>query len=159
MGFLAELGRFFVKLLGALLHSLLVSVIMLILAFSLITKQFPPDFARIQKSFLDIKTQTTQATQQILDLQKKIKDKTANEEGGDSIERDVEAMEKINLAKAKLRADLLGENDEAPHTAIRSDDKELKSEIREMQAQIFKLQNRVNQLEAQTQDRKKINSK
>lgn len=129
------------KVLGSILRSLFFSIIMFVVVYSVITGEFPPNFARIKTSY--------QGLQKMAHLSREIHNKnkdlnTQYEIEGSVDDADLAALQELNLKRAEIGVSLLGE---AP-APVSETDTDLQKKIQDLQTQVFRLQQRVSELES-----------
>lgn len=132
-----------VKVVGSILRSLFVSIVMFVIVFSVITREFPPNFAKLQGSWQNLQ-QMAQLSRQIHDQNKVLKSQQAQD--GFVEDADLEKLQELNLKRAELGAGLL--NGEATGVSGSADTEALKVRVQELEKQLFRLQQRVNELES-----------
>ncbi|UOE99715.1 hypothetical protein [Bdellovibrio reynosensis] len=133
------------KVLGSILRSTLISIVMFLVVFSVITGEFPPNLSRIKTAYQSLQ-RMTQLSREIQNKQKALQNQYAAE--GMVEDADVQALQELNLKRAEIGANLLG--DAAPPEVSSKEMTELKKQVQEMQNQVFRLQQRVNELEGQS---------
>lgn len=132
------------KVLSSILRSTLISIVMFLVVFSIITGEFPPNLGRIKIAYQSLQ-RMTQLSREIQTKQKALQKQYAAE--GAVEDADVEALQELNLKRAEIGASLLGD---APLSEVSAKDmNEVKKQIQELQTQVFRLQQRVNELEGQ----------
>lgn len=141
------------KILGSVLRSLFISLVMLLIALSVITGQFPPDFDRLQKTYTSLQ-ELTKLSQEIHGHTKDAVAAASNA-AGSMEEEDIRRLEDLNSKRAELGSQLLphgGGEDSAPKAVTLAQSRtpeQLESKIRDLQQDLFRLQERVNRLESQ----------
>ena len=131
------------KILSSLVRSLFVSAVMLLIALSLLTGEFPPSLGKIQNMFAGL--------QRISDLNRNLPTiavKSLAESAADSSDADVLALQQLNKQRAEVGSSMLGAS--VPGTNSANSDIEtqnLRETVRELQRQVYKLQSRVADLE------------
>lgn len=134
---------------GALLRSLFVSLVMLVIGYSVITGEFPPNFSKAKTSWQNLQ-EMSRLSQIALDRMRK---ETGQVGGtGGSEDDDIKLLEDLNRQRAQMGAGLLpagkvpGIKDVSPtqeNTHLRR--------IQELEVQLFRLQQRVSELEDNAQ--------
>ncbi|MFV8256194.1 hypothetical protein ACNQKP_00230 [Bdellovibrio bacteriovorus] len=132
-----------VKVIGSILRSLFISIVMFVIVFSVITREFPPNFGKLQGSWQNLQ-QMAQLSRQIHDQNKILKSQQAQD--GFVEDADLEKLQELNLKRAELGAGLL--NGEAVGVSASADTEALKVRVQELEKQLFRLQQRVNELES-----------
>lgn len=143
------------KILGSVLRSLFISIVMLVIALSVITGQFPPDLERLQKTYTSVQ-ELAQISQAVHGQNNMDAGTATTGAAGSMEEEDIRKLEAINTKRAELGANLLpyGENDSS-NTKVAANaqgktQEQLESKIRDLQQDLFRLQERVNRLESQS---------
>ncbi|UXR64674.1 hypothetical protein EZJ49_00195 [Bdellovibrio bacteriovorus] len=133
------------KILGSILRSLFVSVVMFVIVFSVITREFPPNFSKLQNSWQSLQ-KMAQLSRQIHDQHQLLKGQQA---AGDGFveDADLDKLQELNLRRAELGASLLNGTSTSGAESS-AEDQALKRRVQELEQQLFKLQQRVNELEA-----------
>lgn len=132
------------KILSSLVRSLFVSAVMLLIALSLLTGEFPPSFGKLQNMFAGL--------QKISDLNRNLQTiavKSLVEPAADSSEADVLALQQLNKQRAEVGSSILGASVPGANS-VNSENAEtqnLRETVRELQRQVYKLQSRVADLE------------
>lgn len=128
------------KILSSLVRSLFVSAVMLLIALSILTGEFPPSIGKLQNMFAGL--------QKISDLNSGLQTVTL-EPTAESAEADVLALQQLNKKRAEVGASMLGtSSDNVKSTNTDSSEiQSLRETVRDLQRQVFKLQSRVADLE------------
>ncbi len=124
--FLEMLGR----IINSILTSLIVSIVLFVAGYSLLTGEFPPNLANLKKSYQNLH-KITQMTRQIHDQDLRLKKQYQTT--GQMSEEDIAALQNMNMQRAELGLGLLSGGAIDDHTEER----------------IKKLEKRVSQLEAE----------
>jgi hypothetical protein len=128
------------KVTGAILRSLCVSLVMFMVAFTIVTGEFPPDFSKLKNLHQNLKM--------IESLQVSKLPTLANLTSSDSAENDVLSLENYNTQRAKIGANLFGASSaSSPESWVTQDSQACISRVREVEFQLYKLQQRVAELE------------
>lgn len=132
-----------VKVVGSILRSLFVSIVMFVIVFSVITREFPPNFAKLQGSWQNLQ-QMAQLSREIHDQHKVLKGQQAQD--GFVEDADLERLQELNLKRAELGAGLL--NAQTPAGESSEQTQALKQRVQELEKQLYLLQQRVSELES-----------
>ncbi len=87
------------EILGSVVRSLFISIVMFVIAFSIITGEFPPDFGKIPKIYESLQ-QMTALSRQIHEQDKTLRKKFETE--GEVEDVDVMALEDLNIKKSRI---------------------------------------------------------
>jgi len=133
------------RVIGALLKGIGFSLIMLMVALSALTGEFPPDWNRVKN------LQANLAKMEALQSQGP---QTPLSNTGAHPEDDVSALEKFYQKRAAIGAGLLGAKTDVSDTAVdvpaaTEAPADCSKKIREVEYQLFRLQQRVAELEEQ----------
>lgn len=123
---------------------------MFVILFSVITRQFPPDFSRIQTSLQNVQ-KLTQISREIYEQKKQLN--TELQAAGSVAETDVLALEELNLKRAEIGAKLLsGSSLPAPpsESDATGENENLRAQILELRVQVSQMQRRLDRLESST---------
>lgn len=143
------------KALSSILRSLFVSLMMFIIGYSVITGEFPPNFSRLKTTFQNLQ-EMTQLSRQVFEQQKNLKQQMAAQ--GMVDEKDVAALEELNLKRAELGAGLLGGSAQQIQKIEIHDNQELRRQVKELETQVLRLQQRVSQLEQRQIDTDRVDT-
>lgn len=116
---------------------------MFVIVYSVITREFPPNFSKLQNSWQNLQ-KMAQLSRDIQNQHKVLKEQQSVD--GFVEDADLEKLQELNLRRAELGAGLLsGES-----TGSMSSEEVLSVQRRmaEMEKQLFRLQQRVAELEA-----------
>ncbi|KYG67371.1 hypothetical protein AZI86_10280 [Bdellovibrio bacteriovorus] len=143
------------KILGSILRSMFISIVMLVIALSVITGQFPPDFEKLQKTYSSV--QELAQLSNGFHERKNIDAATSTMGSAGSMEEDdIRRLEEINAKRAEIGANLLphasdnGSASKVTTVAQGKTQEQLEGKIRDLQQDLFRLQERVNRLESQS---------
>ena len=140
------------KVIGSLLKAGGFSLIMLMVALSALTGEFPPDWNRVKNlrgNLVALQALQSQGPQ------------TPVAADGPSPEEEISALESFNAKRSAIGAGLLGAKTEinpegpAAATVVNSvaDTQSCEKKIREVEYQLFRLQQRVAELEEKSRDK------
>lgn len=146
------------KVLGSLIRSTFVSMVMFLVALSVITKTFPPDFSQLSKAYDGLQALNRAAGQ--------ISNRTINypqSSAQDVAEVDVENLEKLNQQRAEVGKEIFNHEEFASKSKFQAenpgqdslqDPQMLKQKISDLERMVLKLQMRVDELESKTESSK-----
>ncbi|MDG0816766.1 hypothetical protein [Bdellovibrio svalbardensis] len=128
----------FVELLGkianSILTSLIVSIVLFVAGYSVLTGEFPPNLAKLKKSYQNLH-KVTQISRQI--HEQDLRMKKQYEKTGQVSEEDVAVLQSLNLQRAELGVGILAGDSKSDQTNER----------------IQQLEKRVTQLETELKSR------
>lgn len=131
------------KVVGSILRSLFISIIMFVVVFSVITREFPPNFGKLQNSWQNLQ-QMAALSRQIHDQNKILK--SQEQVDGFVEDADLLKLQELNLKRAELGAGLLNSGIVGPSGSGESE--AIKVRVQELEKQVFRLQQRLNELES-----------
>lgn len=139
------------KVFGSIIRSILVSAIMFVVGFSLITGEFPPDFNRIPR-MMDQVQKLTQVSREVHEKQKLLKSKMKAQ--GFIEDQDVEALQELQLKRAEIGASIGSGKELKNQNSMNSSESQeevaqLRIRVSVLETKLLKLQNHVDRLEDQ----------
>lgn len=144
----------FAKIVGSILRSLFISIVMFVIAFSVITGEFPPNFGRIAEMYSSFKT-LNDVNQSVGHSHSQVSKEGAVVEGnvGSGDDDMVEGLNQINRKRAEVGASMLGGSSpklqgQVVPVPVSSEVQVLRDKVKELEVQLFRLQDRVNRLES-----------
>lgn len=134
------------RILGVLLRSTFISIVMFLIAFSVVTGEFPPNFGKIKKAY--------QGMQQLSRLSSNVNHRRFDQKNNlplysDPAEQDVADLEYVNRKRTEISQSLFQTQNEAFVSDNSSNEvRALRTQLSEVKIQLYKLQHRVAQLES-----------
>lgn len=123
------------KIINSILTSLIVSIVLFVAGYSLLSGEFPPNFARLKKSYQSLH-KVAQISRQIHEQDLRLKKQYA--ETGQVSEQDVAALQSLNLQRAELGVGILSGDSRDDRTDDRTEKriKELEKRVAQLEAQL-----------------------
>jgi len=121
-----------------LLRSLVISIVMFVITFSVVTQEFPPDFSRIPK-MVDQFKKLKQVSQEVL-----LKRQTLKLNQADADDETVRALEELNAERARLGLEMLSPGSTMPIAT--NDLVELRKRQSLLERKVLELENKLDQL-------------
>ncbi len=138
--------KLFAKFIGSLIRSLFVSILMMVIVYSVITGDFPPSISKAKTTWNNLIKLSHLREDTVYKLAEQ-GNKTVSEDGE---EWDVNVLETFNSERSKLALGLLSDQKKSDTISFFSrPDQDQIRRIQELEVQLYKLQQRVNELEAQ----------
>lgn len=119
------------KIINSVLTSLIVSIILFVIMYSLMTGEFPPNLARLKKSYQGLH-KMAQVSREIHDQDVRLRKQYATT--GNVNQEDVDHLQALNLQRMELGASMLGGSsvDEASQKRI----DELEKRVSKLEAEL-----------------------
>ena len=138
------MANFIVKILGSVLRSLFVTTILFLIAFSIITKEFPPNFSRL-KGMSGNMQEMVKLSREIHERQKALR--IRKEKNGNISAKEIEDLEELHIRRAELGVGFLH-----PNADLTSDKKpfpggDLEEQVKVLQRQVLALQLRLDRMD------------
>lgn len=138
--------KLFAKFIGSLIRSLFVSILMMVIVYSVITGDFPPSLSKAKTTWNNL----IQLSHLREDTVHKLAEQGNKTVIADGEEWDVNVLETFNSERSKLAMGLLSDQKKSdPMSFFNRPDQDQIHRIQELEVQLYKLQQRVNELEAQ----------
>lgn len=132
------------KFIGSLIRSLFVSIVLVVIVYSVITGDFPPSLSKAQTTWNNLH----QLSQLRDSAVHRLPRQESQFESGSGEDWDVTNLENFNAERSKLAAGLLSNQKESFNPDLfNSQSQGQLQRIQELEVQLFKLQQRVNELE------------
>lgn len=125
------------KIISSLLRSMIVSIVIFFVLFTLVTQEFPPKISKI--------TEAWNGLQQLSQIQ-------TNQRNNQNLNNDdqmINELEEVDKRKREISKKLFSQGEKNSKNKIKTDDfnSDLEKDIQKMKMQIIKLDNRIEQLE------------
>lgn len=129
--------KFFGKILTSIITSTLISIILFIALYSFLTKEFPPNFSKMKKSY-DSLTKMTKLSQSFLADNKDLSDDSG-----------IEKLSQLMKKRVQLGSEIMIEsNPQASDISTSADIKELTKELNQLKIKVNILENRIEELKS-----------
>ena len=138
------------KVVGSVLRSLLVSIILFVVGFSLVTGEFPPDFKRIPR-LMDQVQKLAQVSREVHEKQKHLKSKMQTQ--GYVEDKDVEALQELQLKRAEIGVAIGSGKDLSNQNTLESSEDpsevaQLRARVNELEMKVLRLQSQMDRIES-----------
>lgn len=138
------------KVVGSVLRSLLVSIILFVVGFSLVTGEFPPDFKRIPR-LMDQVQKLAQVSREVHEKQKHLKSKMETQ--GYVEDKDVEALQELQLKRAEIGVAIGSGKDLSNQNTLESSEDpsevaQLRARVNELEMKVLRLQSQMDRIES-----------